>query len=204
MMEKELNPREERFLELLESTDYQNLTAEEQLLVQEFCTPEEYHLQRRMFLEAPFLFENNAEPAPLILDEAVGTPFWKRPIPLYQAITGIAATIALFFAIWPSQEIPAGKSQDQGLQTATIDTVYRTKTIHDTVVRYEKVAPTKKQSNPSSSSIKIPREQRIIESPGSVYIPAPSLSDISANGRSMKDDPATVLYLSTTYQYTDR
>lgn len=203
MMEKELNPREERFLELLESTDFSALNEEEQLLVLEFCTPEEYQLQRQMLQEAPFLFGTDAEPTPLVVEEAVAVPFWKRPVPLYQALTGIAATIALFFVIWPGQET-ASTGTESGPQTAAIDTVYRTKTIHDTVVRYEKIAPAKKQPDQNSSSIRIPHEQRIIESSGSVYIPAPTLSDMSARGRSMKDDPAAVLYLSTTYQYIDR
>lgn len=202
-MEKELNPRQERFLELLESTDFSALNKEEQLLVQEFCTPEEYQLQRQMLREAPFLFETDAEPTPLVIEEAVAVPFWKRPVPLYQALTGIAATIALFFVIWPSQE-STSSGTESGPQTAIVDTVYQTRTIHDTVVHYKKTPPTKRQEKTVSTTLKMPEERRLIEGSGKVYVPTPTLSEITTTGRSMKDDPAAVVYLSTTYQYIDR
>lgn len=203
-MDQELNFNEEQFLALLESNDFTALTAEEQLLVQKFCTPEEYQLQRRMLAEAPHLFDTEAEPGPFNLEEKASLPFWKRPVPLYQALTAVAATVALFFTIWPAQEVvSSGEKGEKGPQTATIDTVYHTKTIRDTVIRYEKRPPAKKQDE-TYSELTVPGQPRIIESSGNVYIPAPTLSDLTPSGRSMKDDPAAILYLSTMNRYSDR
>lgn len=202
-MDQELNYNEERFLTLLESKDFAELSAEEQSLVQEFCTPEDYQLQRRMIVEAPQLFEQEATPSPLILEETVSLPFWKRPVPLYQALSGVAATVVLFFVIWPAEETQSDEPIQNGTQTASIDTIYQTKTIRDTVIRYEKMPPAKKHSD-AQTTITIHEQRRLIEPTGSVYIPTPTLSDIAATGRSMKDDPAAMLYLSTIYQYSDR
>lgn len=204
-MDQELNYNEERFLALLESKDFAELTAEEQLLVREFCTEEEYRLQRRMLQEAPHLFDIDTEPAPLIVEETQALPFWKRPVPLYQALTAVAATVALFFAIWPAQEeVSSGSQGKNGPQTAIVDTVFRTRTIRDTVIRYEKRPQAKKQPEMHTAALTISEQPRMIEPSGSVYIPTPSLTEITATGRSMKDDPAALLYLSTIYQYSDR
>ena len=202
-MDQELNHNEERFLALLESKDFSELTAEEQLLIREFCTAEEYQLQRRMLAEAPQLFDTDAEPTPLVVEKTMVLPFWKRPVPLYQALTAVAATVALFFAIWPAQETSTDKQTQNGTQTASIDTIYRTKTIRDTVIRYEKLPPAKKHTH-TQTTISVAEQPRMIEASGTVYIPTPSLSEITATGRSMKDDPAALLYLSTLYQYADR
>lgn len=157
-----------------------------------------------MLAEAPHLFDTEAEPVPLNLEESVSLPFWKRPIPLYQALTAVAATVALFFTIWPAQEATStGEKGENGPQTATIDTVFQTKTIRDTVIRYEKGPPASKQ-HPSNTTLTVTEQPRIFEASGNLHIPNPSLAEITPSGRSMKDDPAAVLYLSTMNRYSDR
>lgn len=200
-MEKELNPREEQFLELLEQKDFSALSAEEQLLVSEFCSPEEYALQRRMLVEANTLFDDHHEVTPLIIGETT-LPFWKRPVPLYQALTGIAATIALFFSIWPAAETEQAQNGTKtGEQTASVDTVYLTRTIRDTVIRYKSTSKT-----PTTSSESLPKVSppRILEVENSMFVPLPVHAQTASSGRSLKEDAAAGLYLSTIYQYTDR
>ncbi|MBL4862870.1 MAG: hypothetical protein JKY09_07640 [Crocinitomicaceae bacterium] len=130
-MDKHLNEQQQVLLTLLETKMFSELNSRDKELVINEMTREEYELQGRLISESTNLYED-AEPKPLVLQEE------KKglliPIPLYQAIASIAATLVVSYFIFSSG--PERLNEVEPITFASTDTVYIEKQIIDTLVEY--------------------------------------------------------------------
>ena len=139
--------------ELIESTDFDQLSNSEKAFVLGLSTEDNFRLERSILLESKTVHEE-IEPLALILEDE------KKAIviPLYQTILAVAAAFVLGFLLFRSNENPAKIENNQVLAKA--DTVYVEKLILDTIIQtkteYIQLAAKKspnevlpRQSNPS-------------------------------------------------------
>ena len=199
-MDKHLNTNEEQLFDLLDQKDFDQLTAEEKTFVETHFSEAEYRLQRQMIGESATLYGEIPEAAPLVIP-AVKPSFTGRTIPLYQALIGIAATIALFLSIWPNEaestEIPVNKPA-----LSKIDTVIQTNIIHDTVIRYKNY---RSGNHSPATTVKTDDEQfltaqiRLLEA-NPVELPDLVIEMNRPAGNSLRNDPASERLLKSTYQ----
>jgi len=131
-MDKFLNEQEQWLLELVETKSFTELSDAERAFVLEQMTQAEFELQRHLINETREMVED-LEPKPLQLAERkLGLLI---PIPLYQAVIGVAATLILSLLFIQSGQSPV--SEHKNLELAIADTVFIEKQIVDTVVKYE-------------------------------------------------------------------
>lgn len=183
-MDKELSHNEERLFELLESKNFDQLSAAEQVFVLGQLSQEAYDLQRSILVEAT---ENDIEipiVAPLVLPEKQKKAI---VIPLYQAIMAVASVVILFVLIWPSNptttKIVYQKSKPQTITKFVHDTVFvansgiaTVKYVYDTI--YENIV----------ESVPIATQNRLLEAQASFQLPALTADLFRVNSLSMKDD----------------
>jgi hypothetical protein len=183
-MDKELSHNEERLFELLESKNFDQLTAAEQAFVLGQLSQEAYEFQRSILMEAS---ENELEipaVAPLILPEKQKKAI---VIPMYQAILAIASVVILFVLIWPSNptttKIVYKKSKPQTITNVVHDTVFianpgiaTVKYVYDTI--YESIV----------ESVPIATQNRLLEAQASFQLPALTADLFRVNSLSLKDD----------------
>lgn len=189
-MNEDTLPNEERLLELLEQKEFPELTAEERAFVETQLSAADYALQRRLITAASDLDYAIPKARPLILP----TTKVVRTVPLYQAITAVAATIALFLSLWPTQPETSTQARGNGARTSQTDTVIQTRVIVDTVIRYvEQRAghhPARNQQAELHPDVALQASQlRVLES-GSIALPELTEELVHAKGRSLKDDSA--------------
>jgi hypothetical protein len=183
-MDKELSHNEERLFELLESKNFNQLSATEQAFVLGQLSQEAYEFQRSILVEAS---ENEPEipaVAPLILPEKQKKAI---VIPLYQAIMAVASVVILFVLIWPSNptttKIVYKKSKPHTITKFVHDTVFianpgiaTVKYVYDTI--YENIV----------ESVPIASQNRLLEGQVSFQLPALTSDLFRVNSLSMKDD----------------
>lgn len=183
-MDKELSHNEERLFELLESKNFDQLSAAEQVFVLGQLSQEAYEFQRSILVEVT---ENDIEipaVAPLVLPEKQ-----KKAIvvPLYQAILAVASVVILFVLIWPSNptttKIVYQKSKPQTITNIIHDTVFvansglaTVKYVYDTI--YENIV----------ESVPIATQNRLLEAQAAFQLPALTSDLFRVNSLSMKDD----------------
>lgn len=153
--------------DLLESVSFDALSQEQRQLVLQWMTEEEYRAHQKITLEAAELEYTLPESAPLVIPES-HQPFWKKPIPLWQAVSSIAAILLLFFFLpQQSESTPAVAKatpaiqfvHDTVIQQLPPDTIFTvaTRWIIDTIY----IGSTLVQELP----------QRILDAPNNLYIP---------------------------------
>jgi hypothetical protein len=183
-MDKELSHNEERLFELLESKNFDQLTAAEQAFVLGQLSQEAYEFQRSILVEAS---KNELEipaVAPLVLPEKQKKAI---VIPLYQAILAVASVVILFVFIWPSNptttKIVYQKSKPHTITKFVHDTVFianpgvaTVKYVYDTI--YENIV----------ESVPIASQNRLLEAQVSFQLPALTSDLFRVNSLSMKDD----------------
>lgn len=187
-MDKELSHNEERLFELLESKNFDQLTASEQVFVLEQISQEAYELQRSILVEAS---ENELEiPAvtPLVLPEKQKKAI---VIPLYQAILAVASVVILFVLIWPSNptttKIVYQKSKPQTITSVVYDTVFVANSGIETVKYiYDTIYETITQYSVEKSSFQ--GDNRLLEAQASFQLPALTSDLFRVNSLSLKDD----------------
>ena len=126
-MEKNINNEETRLFDLIESTNFSDLSITERSFVEAQMTEEDYNLQRRIITDSSNLFSNNVEPIPLLIPSNKKV----RTIPLYQALLAIAAVFIFFFCIWPTQQ-----KQIENTYATHQKKVIKKEYVHDTLVKY--------------------------------------------------------------------
>lgn len=201
-MDKHLNNNEERLFDLVDQKDFEQLTAEEKAFVETHFSQEEYRLQRQMIGESASLYEETPEAPPLVIPIPAAKPsFIGTTIPLYQALIGIAATVALFLSIWPNEPETTNSSGNKPALSKT-DTIIQTQIIHDTVIRYKNY---RSGNQAPSAAAKTDDEQflaaqmRLLEA-NTVELPDLVLEMNRPTGNSLRNDPASERLLKSTYQ----
>jgi hypothetical protein len=131
-MEREINSQQEKWQDLVETKDFNELSQEEQRLVLNIATQSAYELARKSVLAMQE--EVDLIPRPLILEEKKKGLI--APIPLYQALLATAAAFVLGFLLIESGNTITVLEGKPSL--AEIDTVYIEKKTTDTVVQIER------------------------------------------------------------------
>lgn len=187
-MDKELSHNEERLFELLESKNFDQLSATEQAFVLGQLSQEAYDLQRSILVEASENELEIPEVAPLVLPEKQKKAI---VIPLYQAILAVASVVILFVLIWPSNpattKIVYQKSKPQTITKFVHDTVFvansgvnTVKFIYDTI--YETI------THYSEERSSFQADNRLLEAQAAFQLPALSADLFRVNSLSLKDD----------------
>jgi hypothetical protein len=199
-MDKHLNNNEERLFDLVDQKDFEQLTAEEKTFVETHFSQEEYRLLRQMIGESASLYEETPEAPPLVIPAAKSS-FISTTIPLYQALIGVAATVALFLSIWPNETETTKISGNKPALSKT-DTIIQTQIIHDTVIRYKNY---RSGNRTPSAATKTDDEQflaaqmRLLEA-NTVELPDLVIEMNRPTGNSLRNDPASERLLKSTYQ----
>ena len=189
-MDKELSHNEERLFELLESKNFNQLSATEQVFVLGQLSQEAYEFQRSILIEAT---ENELEipaVAPLVLPEKKKKAI---VIPLYQAILAVASVVILFVLLWPSDKTVTkvvyqqANSKPQTITKFVHDTVFVTNSGIATVKYvYDTIYKTITQYSEERSSFQA--ENRLLEAQTSFQLPALTSDLFRVNSLSLKDD----------------
>ncbi len=185
-MDKELSHNEERLFELLESKNFDQLTAAEQVFVLGQLSQEAYEFQRSILSEAS---ENEIEipaVAPLILPEKKKKAI---VIPMYQAIMAVASVVIMFVLLWPSDNTETKVVYQQA--TSKPQTI--TKFIHDTVFVANPGIATVKYVYDTIyenivESVPVATQNRLLEAQASFQLPALTADLFRVNSLSIKDD----------------
>jgi hypothetical protein len=176
---------EEYIYELLETSAFEDLTAEDQALVDEQLGAENYRLQYQLLQATHTLPSEHKAAQPLVLPRSTG-----RTIPLYQAVLAVAAVVTFFLLIWPHSE-------------TTVRTIYKvgptqvsTNTIHDTIIKnivQEKVIYKTNEQHALVDATPIVPEQ--------MYTPQELVSE---KIMSLKDDPIAQQFMAEMAMYEGR
>lgn len=191
-----MHANEERLFDLLESRDFDQLTAEEREFATAHLPESDYRLQRKALTEAVHAFPQNRPARPLALPQEKATA-----IPLWQAMTAVAATVAVFLLLWPKQETVKSGDTKSGQQLSHTDTVIETKYITDTVVRYVKIRDSRKQQRKpvSNEGIGVAAPRRM-DAPNAVQVPDLKRELTRTRGTSKRQDDSSGLSFRGMYQ----
>lgn len=189
-MDRELDKNSEKLFDLIESKNWNQLTAEEIQFVLLQMTKDEYHFQRQILKEAADIFEENLDAKTLILPAKKVTPILAMPIPLYQTILAVAATVLVFLMLWPkNQQIEHQVIQPMAQQKPEIKTNF----VHDTVVKYITLTQIAERvvydtiTAVVQTSVKS-EEPRLFQANNNLPILDLSPSKLEARGNSLKDE----------------
>jgi hypothetical protein len=158
---------EARLFDLMDQKAFNDLNEEEKQFVLSQMSEEEYSFQQTLMEDTAEL--NYPDPTPLPLFSQKTTVVWyKRPIPLYQVLSG-AAILVLIFSLFLKNETGGKLPTNQTAQNdaePVIQKIYDTiirevpvftssiKVIHDTVDRLQSVFT----PSPTNRLINVPRE----------------------------------------------
>lgn len=189
-MDKELSHNEERLFELLESKNFDQLSATEQAFVLGQLSQEAYEFQRSIISETTENELEIPEVAPLVLPEKQKKAI---VIPLYQAILAVASVVILFVLLWPSDKTVTkivyqqATSKPQTITNIIHDTVFvansgvnTVKFIYDTI--YETI------THYSEERSSFQADNRLLEAQAAFQLPALSADLFRVNSLSLKDD----------------
>jgi hypothetical protein len=187
-MEKNINNEETRLFDLIESTNFSDLSITDRLFVESRMTEDDYNLQRRIMNDSSDLFSSNAEPIPLIIPSNKSV----KTIPLYQALVAIAAVFIFFFCIWPNQE-----KQIENTYATHQKTVIKKEYVHDTLVKYiTKIQTIEKKvfdtiTNVVTISKNIQEEPKLLEASNTLSLLPLNKEMIATRGTSLKQDKSS-------------
>lgn len=174
--------------DLLETRLFDELSEDQRSFVLKWMTEEEYRMHQMITEESESLDYSIPQVAPLVVHTTPVVPVWRKPIPIWQALSGIAAALLIFFFLPRKTEyIESGVEPTQIVKVIhdTIikqlppDTIFTvsTKFIIDTVF----IGSTLVQQLP----------QRMLEAPNNFYIPwKDAIADVSSI--SLKDEKVKI------------
>jgi hypothetical protein len=204
-MDKHLNSDEIQLQSLLETKDFEALSAAERKLVLSMLTEKEYALQRSILKESPFVYpqESDMVVPPLVMTSEAATSFWFKKAPVYQTMLAVAATILFMFLISKPQT-PIIQEKVVKEYVTQIDTVVETKFINDTVFQYidkpiiiEKVkyveVPSSKNASATNTYASNVEPERVLEPSMNVSLPDFNEPTSSSVANSYKNDPTSIL-----------
>ncbi|MFT4602252.1 MAG: hypothetical protein ACI857_002438 [Arenicella sp.] len=191
-MSKKTAINNSKFFDFIEDKDFSELSINDQLWIKENFSEEEYFQQRAIIANLPAALEKDEKiiPLPLVLPaKSLG-----RVIPLYQALTAIAAVAALiifYFSIFGAQTELINKTE----YIVQHDTVEVEKIIRDTVFQEveKKIYVSNEVVIPTENTSCFIQETRLLESNPGIYLPDLNLVEIENTGSSLKDDATAVL-----------
>lgn len=182
--------KNDEIFSLIEQFDFESLSKQIQIEVLKVMSKETYTCERETILEArSFLaLADNYVPKPLLIKTKT-THFLASPIPLYQALVGIAAVVLIMLLIFPIKRIELGK---QPIKYVTLYDTLKTEIIkYDTIDRIiEKPVVREKivYVNHSQDVAILKEAPRLLEVPRSNQDMSFSRHTIQNKGVSMKDD----------------
>jgi hypothetical protein len=154
--------------DLLETSSFEELSNEQRQFVLIWMNEQEYRMYQMVTAESKQLDYSVPEAAPLIIPTPA-IPVWKKPIPIWQAMLGIAATILIFFFI-PQQKSESMESVPETYPVAQV--------IHDTIVKqlpadtiFTVATRWVIDTVYISSALVQDLPQRILDAPKNLYIP---------------------------------
>ena len=177
---------EEYIYELLETTAFEDLTAEDQALVRAHIGEENYRLQYRLLQATQGLPTQKYATKPLILPTSS-----TRTIPLYQAVLAVAAVVAFFLVIWPKSNTSIRTIYKEGPTQVSTNTIHDT--IYQQVVREKVVYKTINNNNNLTETT--------TEIPAPVFAPQELASEKIV---SLKDDPIAQQFMAEMAMYEGR
>lgn len=172
---------------LLETRLFDELSEDQRSFVLKWMTEEEYRMHQMIMEESESLDYSVPESAPLVIPGPV-VPIWKKPVPIWQALSGIAAALLIFFFLPRKTEYIESMAEPTQIVRVIHDTIVKqlppdtiftvsTKLIIDTVF----IGSTIVQQLP----------QRMLEAPGNIYIPwKDAIADVSSV--SLKDEKVKI------------
>jgi hypothetical protein len=178
---------EEYIYELLETSAFEDLTAEDQALVRAYMGEENYRLQYQLLLATQTIPNEKHATKPLVLPTSS-----TLTIPLYQAVLAVAAVVAFFLVIWPKSNTSIRTIYKEG------PTQVSTNTIHDTI--FQKVVREKvvyKTINNNNNNL----TETTTEIPAPVFAPQELASE---KIMSLKDDPIAQQFMAEMAMYEGR
>jgi hypothetical protein len=189
-MDRELDKNSEKLFDLIESKNWNQLTAEEIQFVLLQMTKDEYHFQRQILTEAEDIFEENLDAKPLMLSERKTMPIIAMRVPLYQTLLAVAATVLVFLMLWPKNpKIEQPIVQPIAQQKPEIKTNF----VHDTVVKYITLTQISERvvydtiTAVVQTTVKS-EEPRLFQANNNLPILDLSPSKLEARGNSLKDE----------------
>jgi hypothetical protein len=189
-MDRELDKNSEKLFDLIESKNWNQLTAEEIQFVLLQMTKDKYHFQRQILTEADDIFEENLDAKPLMLSERKTTPIIAMRVPLYQTLLAVAATVLVFLMLWPKNpKIEQPIVQPMAQQKPEIKTNF----VHDTVVKYITLTQISERvvydtiTAVVQTTVKS-EEPRLFQANNNLPILDLSPSKLEARGNSLKDE----------------
>lgn len=167
--------------DLTEKLSFDELSQEQQQFVLQWMTEEEYRMYQLITNESEALDYDISEVAPLILPVST-IPFWKKPIPIWQALSGIVATFLIIFLLPRNIE----QIEDQPTQIVNViyDTIFKPA---DTVVMFTTKRITDTVFVPTSIAQEMP-PQRMLEAPNDSHIPLRDATTYHTSSVSLKDE----------------
>lgn len=201
-MEENLNTEETRLFDLIESTDYADLSQSDLQFVQLHISEEEYTLQRKIIGDASSVYPDEVNPDPLVL------PFTEmekgKTIPLYQALLAVASVITFFLLIWPkNQDHSSSATASAGKPVVKI----QKEIVHDTVVQYlTKIQTIEKTVVDTVTEFItetkfIMQEPKLLEASQTLTLPDLTKETISTKGNSLKEDNSSRFIISVNSAY---
>lgn len=197
-MEENLNAAEDRLFDLVTSRSWEELTEEEQLFAAAHITPAEYSLQRELLLAASeeLYPDDGYEPLPLAFPPAEkARPFFQRSIPLYQALSAVAAVILFFMLLRPGNNaadatVLPGKSAPA---TASAVQAVAQEHVYDTMVRYVTVVKESQKTiiDTIRKAVAFPQAEeqpRLLQAAAALPVPALTSEKLETRGASLKEE----------------
>lgn len=167
--------------DLIETTTFDELTQEQQEQVLQWMTEEEYRMHQLITNEAETLVYEIPPAAPLHVP-AKSVPFWKKPIPIWQAVAGVAAAFLIVFFL------PRNIEQIEGESTQIVNVIYDTIfKPADTVIMFTTKRITDTVFVPTSIAQQMP-QQRMLEAPISSYGSIKDATVYNTSSVSLKDE----------------
>lgn len=173
--------------DLIETRSFDELSEKQRSFVLKWMTEEEYRLHQMITEESESLDYSVPEATPLIIPAPV-VPLWKKPIPIWQALSGIAAVLLVFFFLPRKTEYIESVTEPTQIVQIIHDTIVKqlpadtifmvsTKLIVDTVF--------------TGSTLVQTLPQRMLEAPGNIYIQwKDAIADVSSV--SLKDEKVKI------------
>lgn len=205
-MEENLHTDETRLFDLIESTDYADLTGNDLLFVQLHITEEDYQLQRKIILASSTLFDSTPEVHPLNLSSTEEKLSKKgRTIPLYQALLAVASVAVFFLLIWPKNPTTIAGNSTVARNNPVVK--IEKEIVHDTLIRYlTKVQIVEKTIIDTVTTFItetkfINEEPRLLNVSQSLSLPDLNKDVVATKGNSLKEDNSSRFILPVNRGY---
>lgn len=191
-----MDKKEEKLFDLLNHKEYDQLNIEEKTFVNQFIGEEMYVKRRSILKSASMAFENEDKVAPKPLPlptKTVSSGVFQKQIPIYYALTGIAATLIFMIGLIPffsNTEII--KKEVQVVHNDTVEVIQQ---VHDTIFQEKEVLVyiEKEVNTTTNEYVKCQREEERLLETGTATLPPINTEDMSNKGISLANDSSSKL-----------